>query len=250
VPWPQHAAPGIGFVDHLIEACSRPIAEQPFEQGYAAVLADVARHSTFELHGFVVDAPAGVYSPHATSSTRFVMDHFAALGLAQPGGRFLEVGCGAGAISLLAARNGWNVFASDIDPAAVRATRANAERNGIHLSVRESDLFSAFKDETFDVILFNQPFFHVNRPVDARETTLTACGGRLHERFMRSARHYLRQGGRVVVTYANCSHLEALNQPGWLMELRAFDFDAHSNYIRAAFLATDMCPIAARTSQW
>lgn len=226
------------FVEHLKEACARPILESVFLQGYEAVLAGVAAHQTFELYGLTIEAPPGVYSPHDTSSTRFLMDHFFALGLDQPKGRFLEVGCGAGAISLLAARNGWEVVATDIDAAAVKATQDNARRNGLTVDARQSDLFAAVEGEQFDVVLFNQPFFHVKREIGEHERTLSDTEGSLHVRFMREARRFLKPGGYVVVAFSNCSNTEVLNQPGWNLELRSFDFDAGSNYIRAHFKAT------------
>jgi 16S rRNA G1207 methylase RsmC len=227
------------FLEHLTQACARPINEPVFLEGYASVLDGVARHATYEVHGLTIESPSGVYSPHETSSTRFFMDHFFALGLDRPAGRVLEMGCGAGAIALHAARFGSIVSACDIDPIAVEAARENAERNHLRVDVRQSDLFSAFaNDEQFDVILFNQPFFHVDREIGQHERTLSDFGGQLHVRFMRDAKKHLAPGGRIVVAYSNCSNTSILNQPGWNLELRAFDFDAGSDYIRALFNGT------------
>ncbi len=226
------------FIQHLIEASAKPIKEDVFLQGYQAVLAGVAQDQTFSLYGMTVRAPSGVYSPHETSSTRFLMDHFFALGLDRAGGDFLEVGCGAGAVSLLAARHGWNVTATDIDQVAVEATRENAQANGLKLRALQSDLFDALGAEQFDVIVFNQPFFHVPRPIGVHERTLSDEGGGLHVRFMAQALKHLKPGGYVVVAYSNCSNTSVFNQPGWDMELRSFDFDAGSDYIRAHFKAT------------
>ena len=225
------------FLEHLQAACQRPVTMPVFLEGYAAVLAGVSASGRYQLHGLTIDSPAGVYSPHETSSTRAVMDRFFALGLTERCGRLLEVGCGAGAISLLAAKHGWQVSAGDIDPAAVRATRHNAQLNGLEVNARESDLCAAFVDEKFDVILFNQPFFHLDRETREDERTLSDFGGQIYVRFMEEARKLLTPGGYVIIAYANCSNLEIFNQPGWAMELRAFDFDAGANYIRALFIA-------------
>lgn len=227
------------FVSHLAAACAKPINEPVFLEGYREVLKGVATAGTFSVHGLTLAAPAGVYSPHETSSTRFFMDHFFGAGLTEPNGRsFLEIGCGAGGISLLAARHGWTVHAGDIDPQAVNATAVNATENGLSVEVKVSDLFSAFSGETFDVVAFNQPFFHLDRAIGVEERTLSDFGGQLYERFMRDARAHLKPGGHVLVSYSNCSNTTIMNQPGWDMELRAFDFDAGSDYIRALFKAT------------
>lgn len=226
------------FIEHLAAACRKSINEPVFLEGYAEVLKGVAADGTFEVHGMTLKAPPGVYSPHETSSTRFVLDHFFGAGLTQSGGRFLEVGCGAGGIALMAARYGWDVHACDIDQNAVDATAANAELNGLTVNAVQSDLFSALPGEKFDVILFNQPFFHLTREISVEERTLSDFGGQLHARFMADAKQHLAPGGRVLISYSNCSNTAVLNQPGWNLELRAFDFDAGSDYIRALFSAT------------
>lgn len=57
--------------------------------------------------------------------------------LMKPGARVLDVGCGSGVLSVVAARLGaGEVRALDIDAAAVRATRANARANGVLRDVR------------------------------------------------------------------------------------------------------------------
>lgn len=223
------------FIDHLLNACRAPLDEKGFGQGYAQVLQMVASPGMFTLHGMTLEAPAGVYSPHETSSTRFVLDHFRAMGLLQPAGSLLEVGCGAGGIAIRAAQLGWKVSAADIDPVAVDATQRNAARNAVSLEARVSDLFAAFEGRRFDVIVFNQPFFHTGRAIHVNERTLSDGFGELHVRFLREAPAFLQPGGRVLFSYANCGRTELLNQPGWELRLLAFDFDSSENMVRALF---------------
>lgn len=226
------------FAEHLARVTHLPVNMPVFLQGYEEVLKGVAEAGRFRLHGLTIDAPAGVYSPHETSSTRFVMDHFFALGLDKPKGRLLEVGCGAGAIAILAAKAGWQVHAADIDPVAVQATRDNAALNQVSLEVHQSDLLSAFEHDRFDAIVFNQPFFHLEREIETKERTLSDFGGQLHVRFMREAREHLTPGGCVILTYSNSSNPAVFSQPGWDMDLRSFDFEAGSSHIRALFRGT------------
>jgi len=56
-------------------------------------------------------------------------------GHAQPWPRVLDYGCGSGILAIGAARHGARqIDAVDIDPAAVEATRANAQANGVSLN--------------------------------------------------------------------------------------------------------------------
>ena len=73
-----------------------------------------------------------------------------------PGATVLDVGCGSGVLSVVAARLGAPyVAAIDISPAAVEATTDNAARNGVAGVVTASTTpLSAVTDE-FDVVLAN-----------------------------------------------------------------------------------------------
>jgi len=68
-------------------------------------------------------------------SARVLAAHVAARALR--GARTLELGCGLGLPSIAAALAGGRVLATDWSPDAVRATAANAERNGVELETLE-----------------------------------------------------------------------------------------------------------------
>ncbi|HVB53225.1 MAG TPA: methyltransferase [Candidatus Acidoferrales bacterium] len=71
--------------------------------------------------------------------------------------RVLDMGAGCGVNSILAASKGAAVVAVDINPLAVEAARANAERNRVRIGVRLSDGFSAVHGRC-DLIIFDPPF--------------------------------------------------------------------------------------------
>jgi ribosomal protein L11 methyltransferase len=73
-----------------------------------------------------------------------------------PGATVLDVGCGSGVLSVVAARLGAPyVEAIDISVAALEATQDNARRNGVERVVTVSARPLASIDETFDVVLAN-----------------------------------------------------------------------------------------------
>ena len=53
------------------------------------------------------------------------------------GRKFLEIGCGSGAVSILAASMGWKVSSCDINPFAVAATRGNMIENQMDAEIKE-----------------------------------------------------------------------------------------------------------------
>ncbi|MCM3497181.1 MULTISPECIES: class I SAM-dependent methyltransferase [Paenibacillus] len=104
-----------------------------------------------------------------------------------PDASVLDVGCGYGPIGLTAARLApqGHVTMIDINSRAVELARENARHNGIaNVTILESDLFAAVKDQAFDVVL-------TNPPIRAGKETV-------HTIFAEAWNH-LRQGGQLWV---------------------------------------------------
>ena len=66
--------------------------------------------------------------------------------------RVCELGCGLGVPSLVAARRGANVTATDWAPEAIELLRANAARNGLALRAEVRDWRKPWREE-FDLVL-------------------------------------------------------------------------------------------------
>ena len=76
------------------------------------------------------------------------------------GGKVLDIGTGTGCIAttIKLERPNWMVAACDISPIAVRLARKNAEALGATIHVTRSDLFEAFGDTKFGIIVSNPPY--------------------------------------------------------------------------------------------
>ena len=103
--------------------------------------------------GLFVAKDRDVYEPSDDTFllARVVAEHVG------PGVRFLEVGCGAGLVSLVAARAGARVTCTDLNPKAVALAAHNAKENGLRLTAIETDLMAGL-DGPFDVVAFNPPY--------------------------------------------------------------------------------------------
>jgi release factor glutamine methyltransferase len=100
-----------------------------------------------------------VFNPKLLRSGAFLAEQLQRSMLVPAGSRVLDLGCGSGACGLVAARCGARVIATDMNPSAVRCTRINALLNNIDLDVRHGDLFGPVRDDRFDVVLFNPPYY-------------------------------------------------------------------------------------------
>jgi release factor glutamine methyltransferase len=104
--------------------------------------------------GLRIEERKDVYSPDEDSVLLI-----GSLDIAE-GERVLEIGCGSGVVAIHCAKNGADVTAVDINPAAVELTRKNAAANGAYMDIRLSDLYEDI-DSYYDTIVFNLPYLPV-----------------------------------------------------------------------------------------
>jgi len=80
------------------------------------------------------------------------------------GRRLLEIGCGSGALSILAAARGWMIEGCDVNPLAVACTRGNLSKTGLSGIIREggpgpsNDSSAWFGEHRYDQIIWNLPY--------------------------------------------------------------------------------------------
>jgi SAM-dependent methyltransferase len=114
-------------------------------------------------------------------------------------GRVLDLGCGGGVQSLLAARHAEHVVGVDLNPRAVAFARFNARLNGVgNAEFRAGDLFEPVRGERFDLVVCNPPYV-----VSPETHLLFRDGGRpgdsLCAEIVRRAGDHLEEGGFATV---------------------------------------------------
>ena len=112
---------------------------------------------TYQFENIRLKIPPGVFHPGFFFSTRYLLDYVRRLPLL--GKSFFEPGCGSGLVSILAARMGARVTASDINPVAVDYLKKNCEVNKTEMAIIHSDLFEKIPLQAFDIIAVNPPYY-------------------------------------------------------------------------------------------
>jgi len=108
-----------------------------------------------------------VFNPATFRSGRVLAEYIAnspGLNAKHQNSTALDLGTGCGVQAIMAAARGFSVTAIDINPHAVRCARLNVLLNHAEESVTvlEGDLFSPIEHQTFDLVVFNPPFFDGN----------------------------------------------------------------------------------------
>lgn len=136
------------------------------------------------------------------------------------GATVLDMGCGCGCLTLLAAQEvgnlGVQIYASDLLPEAVATTRLNLrcftdKRNApsqIQL-MPAGDLFQPVSALRFDLIIFNAPWV-VSRARNRAEIAIHDEKQQTLRRFFDNLPNYLNPKGRALIGYADASSEKAI----------------------------------------
>lgn len=121
-------------------------------------------------------------------------------------GRILDMGCGTGLASIVAASNGWEVVSVDREPRALSLTRENLSLNDLAGEQYLSDLFEGIPGKfirAFDLIIFNPPYLKGTEEILNRREDLALVGGKrgweITARFCRDCGDYIADGGSIII---------------------------------------------------
>lgn len=170
----------------------------------------ISRDRTYTFNGLTLNVPKGVFHPGLFFSTGFLAKELLKLDLKDR--VFIEVGCGSGLLSLLAARAGAVVTAIDINPDAVKATASNASTNNLTLQAFESNLFDNIGDRKFDIVAINPPYFK-KHPTSTESAAWNAGAGyEYFEKLFTGIHNHLNQGSTVLMVTSEDVDIDLITQ--------------------------------------
>ncbi len=158
------------------------------------------REDRISLFGFDLIIPPTVFHPRLYFTSRVLSEFITALTLESK--TFLDVGCGSGIISLVAAQKGARITSIDINPAAVEATKKNARLNLANniLDIFQSNLFENVSPESrFDYIVWNPPFFPYESMDQQSDAFNAGKNYSVIKQFSESAKNYLAKSGSIFI---------------------------------------------------
>jgi len=159
-----------------------------------------------------------VFHPFFTISTKLLL--FFVDTLKVDGKKLLELGCGTGMISCLAAANGGIVTATDINPKAVENARLNAERNHLKVDAFISDLFDNIPQQIFDFIIINPPYYPKDPLTSAEEAWFCGSEFEYFEKLFAQIKNYMDEQSEVYMILSEDCDLDRIQSIGKTQDLR------------------------------
>jgi len=153
------------IVKYLLERTYRP-----FLQWY------LSKERKYIYDGLVLLIKPGVFHPGFFLSTSVLLRFLSNVPV--KGKLVLELGAGSALISMVLARKGSIVTASDISNTAIESIRENSMKNNINISIIQSDIFKSFPGTRFDIIVINPPYFRRDPIIESEFAWY--CGSDFH----------------------------------------------------------------------
>lgn len=164
----------------------------------------------FSYKGIKGTVLPSVFYPIFTISTKLLMDFIDEHELKDK--RFLELGCGTGMISTLAAKKGALVTATDINPAAIENVELNAGKNGVTIQSILSDLFEGISQQVFDYIIINPPYYPKEPLNKAEEAWYCGANFEYFEKLFYQLGSYFDETSQVYMILSEDCELEKIKR--------------------------------------
>ena len=168
----------------------------------------LSKTRTYSYKGIILAIAPEVFHPGFFFSTHFLLQYINKINLKEK--EFLELGCGSGLISIIAAKQGAKVTATDINPTAIAFLKNNAKANDTGMEIIHSDLFKSVSRKKFDIIVINPPFYK-NDPVIPKDFAWS-CGknGEYFSGLFNSLHDYVHQNTETIMVLADSCDIEMI----------------------------------------
>jgi len=163
------------------------------------------QESSVVIEGIRVQICPQVFNPIIGRTTQFFIQNMKIHSTQ----KVLEIGTGSGVIAAAAARVTQYVTATDVNPYAVQCARTTMRLNGVEnrINVLLGDLYSPVHEETFDVILFNPPYFNFDAQSWMALAWSAGSNYELLDRFFTDARNVLSRTGEIQILLSSATPL-------------------------------------------
>lgn len=173
----------------------------PFFQNY------LSQERKVRVGDISLKIPVGVFHPTLFLSTKFLFEFIDSQFIENL--KALELGAGSGLLSIAMAKRGAVVTASDISEKACAAVQENGLINDVSIEVIHSDLFDAFEERKFDIIVINPPYYPRYPQNEAEKAWFCGENFEYFQKLFDQLKHFLADNGKAfMVLSEDCDILK------------------------------------------
>lgn len=159
-----------------------------------------------------------VFNPAYTKVSEFLADNILVL----PNSVVLNMFCGCGALSFLAAKTAKKVIGVDISPIAIECAILNSQELGLvnKTEFRLADLWDGAKtSEKFDLIIANPPLLPAIPENLLEMAVADSPKMSLTKKFIEGCFSRLKDNGRVFMSFSNACHVSFKDPLGFIKDI-------------------------------
>lgn len=202
-----------------------------------------------KVNGIQLIVSKGVFHPKLFFSTRFMFDWVRQNEMQQK--QLLELGCGAGLLSIQAAKQGAIVTASDISETACLCCKQNAIMNSVSFKIYQSDLFTDIPLQQFDFILINPPYYPKNPTTESEYAWFCGLDFDYFQKLFFQMKRYLKADSKAIMVLSEDCNIEVIeslavqNNFNWQMIVKKKMW-IEENYLFQITVREQCCPKNSR----
>lgn len=163
----------------------------------------------YRYKDLLLEIPPEVFHPGFFFSTQLLLKYISKLPLEKK--EFMELGCGSGLISLVAAQKGAVVTATDINPVAVEFLKKNSLANNSQLRIIRSDLFDTIPVKQYDIIAINPPYYKKEAVTLRDHAWFCGENGEYFSRLFKSIHSYMHTGTAILMVLFDACDMKMIN---------------------------------------
>lgn len=174
------------LIKHIVSKTYKPLLEKY-----------LSRTRVYRYRDIRLEVAPEVFHPGFFFSTQLLLQYINRMDVRNK--KLLELGCGSGLISIVAARNGALVTASDINPVAISMLKKNSCNNDAGIQIIRSDLFQNIPAQQFDIIAINPPYYKKNAVTAAAHAWFCGENGEYFSGMLANIQRYMHKGTQVLM---------------------------------------------------
>ena len=163
----------------------------------------------YRYKGISLSIPPEVFHPGFFFSTQMLLDYIQSMPLKEK--NFLELGCGSGLISIVAAKQHAKVVATDINPVAVELLKKNSHDNTVEIEIILSDLFEKIPVQQFDIIAINPPYYKKTPIKHSDYAWLCGENGEYFSELFKNLENYIHPASEVLMVLFDGCDMDMIN---------------------------------------